>query len=76
MIKTFTQDELIQYVYDELPNDIKTKLERALIVDSELAEQCADLLATKRNLDCLVQPPSQRCISNILIYSQTLRMQS
>lgn len=76
MIKTFTQDELIQYVYDELPNEAKTKLERALIVDSELAEYCADLLASKRELDVLVQAPSQRCISNILIYSQTLRMES
>ena len=76
MIKTFTQDELIQYVYNELPNDVKTKLERALIADSELAEQCADLLASKRELDCLFQAPGQRCISNILIYSQTLRMQS
>ena len=76
MIKTFTQDELIQYVYDELPNEVKTKLERALIADSELAEYCADLLASKRELDVLVQAPGQRCISNILIYSQTLRMQS
>lgn len=76
MIKTFTQDELIQYVYDELPNDVKVKMESAFMADSGLAEQCADLLVVKRQLDNLVQAPSQRCISNILIYSQSLGMQS
>ncbi|KAA9325400.1 hypothetical protein [Adhaeribacter soli] len=74
MIKTFTHNELIQYVYDELPDEVKTQLECALMVDQELAEACADLLLSKGELE--KPEPSRKCISNILIYSQNLSLQS
>ena len=76
MIKTFTHNELIQYVYNELPNTAKTKLEQALLTDQELAEECAELLVAKRQLERVTKKPRQQCISNILLYSQTFNMQS
>ena len=76
MIKTFTHNELIQYVYDELQDEVKTQLERALLVDQELAEACSELLVAKSALEKLSKGPSQKCISNILVYSQNLGMQS
>ena len=76
MIKTFTHNELIQYVYDELPNEVKNQLECTLQTDLELAEECAELLIAKRKLEKRSQQPSQRCINNILLYSQTFNMQS
>jgi len=76
MIKTFTHNELIQYVYDELPDDVKTNLECTLQTDDELAETCAELLISKRKVESLSKSPRQSCISNILLYSQTFNMQS
>lgn len=76
MIKTFTHNELIQYVYDELPNEVKNNLECALQTDHELAEACAELLISKRKLEGLTKGPRHHCISNILVYSQTFNMQS
>jgi anti-sigma factor RsiW len=75
MIKTFTQDELIRYVYNELPDEKKVKLENALQQDQFLAEECAELLATKRQVEVLSPKPGAKCISNILRYSQSLNQQ-
>lgn len=76
MIKTFTHNELIRYVYDELPETAKGKLEQSLLNDLELAEECAELLATKRQLERSRKGPRPETISNILLYSQTFNMQS
>jgi anti-sigma factor RsiW len=76
MIKTFTHNELIQYVYDELQDEVKEQLERALAMDQELAEACSELLVAKGALETLSSGPSPKCISNILIYSQNLSMRS
>lgn len=76
MIKTFTHNELIQYVYNELPAELKAPLEKALQSDHALAESCADLLAAKRTLDELKPKPSAACISNILVYSQNFNRKS
>lgn len=76
MIKTFTHNELIQYVYDELPDEVKNQLECALQTDLELAETCADLLISKRKVESVSKAPRQQRINNILLYSQTFNMQS
>ena len=75
MIKTFTHNELIQYVYNELPAELTTPLEKALKSDHALAGNCAELLASKRALDKLRPEPSALCISNILLYSQNFSLQ-
>ena len=76
MIKTFTHNDLILYVYNELPDEVKNKLETALQLDQMLAEQCAELLADKRDLDVLKPKPGAGCINNILSYSQSFGLQS
>ena len=76
MIKTFTHNELIQYVYNELPCELTIPLEKALQTDHLLAETCADLLASKRTLDRLRPEPTKACINNILRYSQNLSLLS
>ena len=76
MTKTFTHNELIQYVYNELPAELKAPLEKALQSDHALAGNCAELLAAKRNLDKLRPEPSAESINNILMYSRTFNMQS
>jgi hypothetical protein len=76
MTKTFTHNELIQYVYNELPFELREPLEKALQIDQMLAENCAELLASKRTLDRLSPKPGEACINNILMYSQNLSLLS
>ena len=76
MIKTSTQNELIQYVYNELADDARKQLEIALMHDNELADDCSDLLLIQRLLDDATKSPSDRAINNILNYSKSLSLQS
>lgn len=75
MTKTFTQNELIRYVYDELDNPAKTLLEASLIADQDLAEECAELLLTKAGLEGLEKGPSKKSLSAIFNYSRNLSLQ-
>jgi hypothetical protein len=76
MIKTSTQNELIQYVYDELADNARQQLETALMHDNELAESCSDLLQVQHLLNGATRTPSDRAINNILNYSKNLSLQS
>lgn len=71
MIKTFTQEKLLQYVYNELPANEQQALEQALQHDPELAAQCADLLLALNALTAVRQAPSEATTQNILRYSRT-----
>ncbi len=76
MIKTSTQNELIQYVYNELAEDASRHLEKALMQDDELAESCAELLLIQNLLNDALKSPRTRAVDNILHYSRSLTMQS
>ncbi|KAA9331581.1 hypothetical protein F0P96_15215 [Hymenobacter busanensis] len=71
MIKTFTHETLLQYVYNELPAEQQVEVEQALVHDADLAARCADLLLAQRCLDALQSTPSDRATQNILNYSRT-----
>jgi len=71
MIKTFTHEKLLQYVYNELPAKEHQEVEHALLHDAELATICADLLLAQRCLDGLRRQPKQKTIDSILQYSRT-----
>lgn len=71
MIKTFTHQKLLRYVYNELPANEQQEIEQALQHDPELAATCADLLVAQRALDNLRRGPSQRTTDSILQYSRT-----
>jgi hypothetical protein len=75
MTKTFTQNELIQYVYNELDAHTKALLEATLIFDQQLAEECAELLLAKASLESIEKGPSEKCLSAIFNYSRNLSLQ-
>ena len=76
MIKTSTQNELIQYVYDELADDACEQLEAAFMHDDELAEGCSELLQIQSLLTGALKSPSERSVQSILSYSKSLSLQS
>jgi DNA-binding TFAR19-related protein (PDSD5 family) len=75
MIKIFTQNELLQYVYNELDENVKSQLEAVLLHDQYLAEQCAEILIAKAQLDQLEKGPSEKTVNAILSYSKNLSLQ-
>ncbi|WP_207436246.1 hypothetical protein [Sabulibacter ruber] len=74
MIKTFTQHDLVQYIYNELPKKQREALEEALMVDQDLAESCADLLLTQLSLEEALIQPSERVTDAIISYSKNVSL--
>jgi len=69
MIKTFTENDLIRYVYGEISENEKTEIENAAVCDPEMDEELRFLKSIYQDLNELVIAPSERVISKILNYS-------
>ena len=76
MIKTFTQEDLIRFIYREAPQELHEQITQAICFDNELAEQCANLVHAKLKADKVLRQPSERTISSILEYSKNYKVQS
>ncbi|WP_192823010.1 hypothetical protein [Rufibacter sp. LB8] len=72
MIKTFTQNDLVQYLYNELPTQQRQHLEHAMLADHDLAESCADLLLTQCHLAEAYVQPHRRATDAIIRYSKSV----
>ena len=73
MTQTFTQNDLIRYLYHETSATETTEINKALICDSELQEQFKELMATKNLLDTARLKPAPATIQNILSYARGLQ---
>jgi hypothetical protein len=69
MIKTFTQADLIRYLYHETTEKEEREINRALITDTHLREQYNSMCALKREMDIAQLDPSAETVQNILHYS-------
>ncbi len=70
MIKTFTQNDLIRFLYHETSEQETKEINKALLCDSELQAQYNELNASKRMLDETHMQPSASTVLNILSYSR------
>ena len=73
MIKAFTQTDLIRYLYREITEEEKTKIDNALICDGELKALFNEMCATLKSLDAAALQPSTTTVFNILNYSRSLQ---
>ena len=71
MIKTFTQTDLIRYLYHEITEEEKKEIDKALICDNELMACFKELSQTKESLNDVALEPSNATILNILSYSRS-----
>ncbi len=76
MTKTFTHDDVVRYLYNEIPSGEQTAFENALICDTELLDLFYELSAVKKQLDKAMKIPSNRVIKNILDLSKSLNLHS
>ena len=72
MIKTFTQTDLIRYLYRETTEEEKNEIDRALVRDGRLRALYNEVCAALKDLDKATLQPSESTIFNILNYSRTL----
>ncbi len=74
MTKTFTQDDVIRYLYDEIPGNEKSEFESALIFDDSLLGLLNELSSVKNYLSMECENPSNQTIKNILDYAKWLNL--
>ena len=66
MMETFTQNDLIRYLYHETSNEENQQLERRLALDGELNLRYQDLKSLMQDLDAALLEPSANCVNSIL----------
>ena len=76
MTKTFTQDDLIRYIYSDVTENEKTEIEQALLCETELLEELHELRAVIKEIDKLEIQPSSKVVKSILSYSKSLNSHS
>ncbi len=76
MTKTFTQDELIRYIYHETSEKENKEIENALICDDVILEMYKKLKNTIKQLDKIKESPSDQIIDKILDYSKSVNLNS
>ena len=74
MIKTFTRDELIRYIYGETTNTETEEIVKDVLCDNESHMEFEELVDMKQELDQVKMEPSDHVIRNILDYSRFFEM--
>ena len=70
MIQTFTQHDVIRYVYQETTEQESNLIQDGLIRDSEMLEFYLDMLDVQAGLNRSYRQPSERSIDHVLAYSR------
>lgn len=72
MITTFTQDDLIRYLYHETTQEEDQEIRKALLNDAELRAMYASITSIKKEMDSALLDPSPQIVMNILNYSKSI----
>lgn len=70
MITTFTQNDLIRFLYHETSEEENREIKRALQFDSVLSLQFEEIQSVSKNLDGTLVEPSDGVVERILNYSR------
>ncbi len=71
MIKTFTRNDVLRYMYDDLEPDEKQAIGNAMILSSDLMDFYFQSLAVTDRLSLISKDPSDKSIERILDYSRS-----
>ncbi|MEZ0487727.1 hypothetical protein [Fibrella aquatica] len=69
MTKTFTQDDVIRYVYEETSEEENLLIEEALMTEPELMGFFLDTLELRALMDKIERAPRSSTVESILSYS-------
>ena len=71
MIKTFTRNDLIRFLYQETSEEETKEISNALLCDNELQAQYNELSSLQKSLDEAKLEPSASTIQNIMNYARS-----
>lgn len=74
MIQTFTQLDLIRFIYNETTTEQNREIELALLCDNELMEEHKTLKLTVNALNEVSYNPSKSTLKKILNYSKSTKL--
>jgi len=74
MTKTFTENDAVKYVYNELKGSIKAEFEKALMYNAVMAEYVNELLIMKESINRAKKEPSDKVIDAIMEYSKSFSL--
>lgn len=74
MTKTFTQDDVIRYIYNELSGSELEEIQQAILCDSVLENMYKELNTLKKQLEKSMKKPSDKTIESIMSYSNSLNL--
>lgn len=74
MTKTFTQDDVIRYIYNELSGSELEEIQQAILCDSVLENMYKELNTLKKELEKSMKKPSDKTIESIMSYSNSLNL--
>ncbi|RLD58325.1 MAG: hypothetical protein DRJ05_08230 [Bacteroidetes bacterium] len=72
MEKSFTQNDLILFAYNETDKTENEKLFESMKTNAELKENYKTILFMKYNVDSVLVSPEKRITNNIMNYSRAL----
>lgn len=72
MHKTFTQEDLLRYLYGEMNKEERQELRAVVLEDDRLQIELLDLKEAKEYLDNGRLSPSQHSVNNISSYAKAL----
>jgi hypothetical protein len=75
MIKTFTQNDVIRFVYDEVSAEERSQFNDLLLIDSVFQKLFFNYTKTKSVIIKSTLEPSENVINRILTYSKSLTLQ-
>ncbi|WP_299253166.1 hypothetical protein [uncultured Cytophaga sp.] len=75
MIKTFTQNDVVRFVYDEVGPIERTQFKSLLLIDSDFHQLYTKYNKMKMRLDKTTLEPSENVINRILMYSKSFSLQ-
>ena len=76
MIKTFTENDLVRFLYDEMSEQESADLREAMLTDDELRQAMDQLKSVHGILEQTTYSPSTRTINKILDFSKGYQKQS
>ena len=74
MIRTFTQNDVIKFIYQELTDADADALREQLLYDTALMDLYRDLKEQHKDLNSSMCSASNRTLNNILNYSKSVNL--
>lgn len=76
MIKIFTPDDLLRYLYQDTSAEETQEIEKALMNDHRLQKEFEQLSSDAGLLDEIVLTPPKKCTDHIMEYARAMNLKA